>query len=213
MPRERRELVRGSMGLERKKIFVLAYEGNVTEPSYFETLKANSVVFSDQCVYLHSLKRPKYDTKSSPNHVFGALKKCKNDFEFQPGDEFWMIIDTDKWNIAEVNQWIKSEKGMYLAVSNPCFEIWLLMHKIDFNAISKDDSDKLLTNDYVGDERYIKKKLTDLVGNYEDPLVIKNIQNHIYYAIEQAKKMSKTGAEYPTQLGSDVYKLVRKLVV
>jgi len=74
MPRERQELFRESNSKEKEKIIVLAFEGNVTEEAYFEALMAD-LVFNDELIYLHLLKRSKTDTNSAPNHVFKKLKR------------------------------------------------------------------------------------------------------------------------------------------
>ena len=120
MPRERTEFFRESNTTEREKIFVLAFEGNVTEEKYFSEFK-NSNKFNDELIYLHLLKREKDDTNSAPNHVFSKLKKeAKDEFNFKKGDELWMIIDTDRWkNIPKIIEACNDLENMFVAVSNP----------------------------------------------------------------------------------------------
>lgn len=54
MPREREEFFRESNTSEREKIFILAFEGNITEEKYFSEFK-NSNKFNDELIYLHLL--------------------------------------------------------------------------------------------------------------------------------------------------------------
>jgi len=123
MPRERQELFREANSKPKEKIIVLAFEGNITEEAYFEELKS-SQEFNDELIYLHLLKRAKTDTNSSPKHVFRKLKKeAKDEYNFNKGDELWMIIDRDKWrNIPEIIELCNAQGNMFVAGSNPCFE-------------------------------------------------------------------------------------------
>lgn len=46
-------------------------------------------------------------------------------------DEAWLVIDTDAWeqaHILELYEWSKASKNRGIAVSNPKFEYWLLLH-------------------------------------------------------------------------------------
>src|SRR5690606_7033455 len=123
------ELFRESNSIEKERIIVLAFEGNDTERIYFEDFRS-SVRFNDSLICLHLLSRSKDDTNSAPNHVFNKLKReAKDEFNFNKEDELWMIIDTDRWkNIPQIVQSCKAEGNMFVAVSNPCFEFWLLLH-------------------------------------------------------------------------------------
>ncbi len=119
MPRERAEIFRKSKTDEKEKIIVLAYEGNNTEPIYFEELRS-SEKFNNDLIYLHLLTRSKTDTKSAPNRVFDKLKKeAKDEYNFNKADELWMIIDKDRWkNIPDIIELCKKQGNMHVAVSN-----------------------------------------------------------------------------------------------
>ena len=57
-------------------------------------------------------------------------------YEMQEDDELWLVLDTDRWSAAqlrEVDQ-ISRENGWNLAISNPCFELWLYLHYADMPA-------------------------------------------------------------------------------
>ena len=214
MPREREDLFRQSNSLEKEKIIVLAFEGNDTEEIYFEELKS-SEIFDDALIFLHLLKRPKSDTRSAPNHVFKKLKKeAKDEYNFKDGDELWMIIDTDRWkNIPEIIAECKKETNMFVAVSNPCFEFWLLLHLKDISEFSENELELILKNDKVTSKKnYIDLKITEILGSYnksnpKPELFLPSIN----LAIERAKELDKNSEEYPKKLGSHVYKVVEKL--
>src|SRR5690606_32635048 len=154
MPREREDLFRESNSLEKEKIIVLAFEGNDTEEIYFEEFK-NSEKFDDALIFLHLLKRPKTDTNSAPNHVFTKLKKeAKDEYNFKDTDELWMIIDTDRWkNIPSIISACKRQSNMFVAVSNPCFEFWLLLHIKDISEYDEKELSLLLKNEKVSKKK------------------------------------------------------------
>ena len=47
-----------------------------------------------------------------------------------PVDEIWFVIDTDDWGdrIEELRTEVADQDNMYVAQSNPCFEVWLCFH-------------------------------------------------------------------------------------
>ena len=51
--------------------------------------------------------------------------------EFREGDEAWIIVDVDTWDETEFSQlldWTKEDPRHHLAISNPKFELFLIMH-------------------------------------------------------------------------------------
>ena len=216
MPRERNELFRISNSKEKEKIFVLAFEGNITEEEYFEELKASSI-FNEELIYLHILKRPKTDTNSAPKHVFKKLKKeAKEEFNFNNKDELWMIIDRDRWhNIPEIIESCKAQNNFFVAVSNPCFEFWLLLHVCEMSNLTQEQKDNIFLNPKVSNnKRYLDKLLGELLGdgyNKNNPRTERFITT-ITQAIKESKKLVISTEAYPSQLGSYVYKLVEKLI-
>lgn len=51
----------------------------------------------------------------------------------EDGDSLWCVIDVDKWPIdmiKELGSFCINTPGCHIAISNPCFEVWLLYHKL-----------------------------------------------------------------------------------
>jgi hypothetical protein len=213
MPREREDFFRESNTSEREKRFVLAFEGNITEEKYFSEFK-NSNKFNDELIYLHLLKRAKDDTNSAPNHVFSKLKKeAKDEFNFKNGDELWMIIDTDRWkNIPNIIEACNNLQNMFVAVSNPCFEFWLLLHIKDVQEYTEEELELLLKNKKIGSRNYVDTKIIEVVDSYNkaNPKTDDFLPN-IDIAILRAKNLDQPKEEYPSKLGSHLYKLIEKL--
>jgi hypothetical protein len=213
MPREREEFFRESNNTEREKIFVLAFEGNITEEKYFSEFKS-SHKFNDELIYLHLLTRNADDTNSAPNHVFSKLKKeAKEEFNFKDGDELWMIIDTDRWkNIPKIIEACNGLENMFVAVSNPCFELWLLLHIKDIQEYGEEELESLFKNHKIGNRNYVETKIVEIVGSYNKTnLKTDDFLPNIDTAVSRAKNLDQPQEEYPTKLGSHIYKLIEKL--
>ncbi len=216
MPRERVELFRESKTKEKERIIVLAFEGNITEEEYFQEVKSSSL-FNDELVYLHLLKRPKSDTNSAPKHVFNKLKReAKEEFNFNPADELWMIIDKDRWkNIDEIIELCRIQKNMFVAVSNPCFEFWLLLHICKMSSLTLKQKADILANLKISNKRnYTDELLGDLIGdgyNKKKPRT-ERFMEFVSHAIVEAKKLVVVGEDYPLGLGSYVFKVMEKII-
>lgn len=215
MGRERSEFFRDSNTKEREKAFILAFEGNETEEQYFDSFKKLDR-YNRELVYLHSLKRDKDDTRSAPNHVYKKLKKeAKDEYNFRNSDELWMIIDRDRWqNIPEIVNLCKKDKNMYVALSNPCFEFWLLLHVKDINEYNSDELINIYENKKVNKKKtYVEKQLETITGSYrKSNIKAERFLLNLDKAIAQAKELDNNNEEYPTQLGSHIYKLIENII-
>jgi len=67
---------------------------------------------------------------SAPRQVLERLVAFEERFDLDADDERWLVIDVDQQRgqfLDEVTQ-VARESGYGLAISNPCFELWLLLH-------------------------------------------------------------------------------------
>ena len=216
MPREREEFFRDSNTKEKEKIIVIAFEGNETEKIYFEELKSITR-FNDDLIYLHLLVRPKEDTRSAPNHVFNKLKKeAKDEYNFHKTDELWMIIDKDRWkNIPEIIQLCDNHGNMFVAGSNPCFEIWLILHLQSLEDLDEEMIEEYLNNKKItSKKRFVDKVLSDLLeegyskSNPKPERFLPFVDN----AIERAKALDHSKEDFPSGIGSHIYKIMEKII-
>jgi hypothetical protein len=177
-----------------KKRFVLATEGVVTEPSYFTLLKQYSA-------FIIEFASTTSD-KSAPRHVLDKMKKYLKQKPLLRDDEAWLVTDKDEWTEAQLNDlhlWQRSDNRYGFALSNPCFEYWLLLH-FEEGARVKSVKDCC--------ERLCKK-----LPNYKKS--VKNIKRgDIEAAIMRAKKRDKPYCEdWPRNIGqTTVYRLVEKML-
>jgi len=125
-----------------------------------------------------------------------------------------MIIDTDRWkNIPEVIQNCKKLENMFVAVSNPCFEFWLLLHIKDVKDYNEEELQLLLENRKTGSRNYVDSKIVELLKFYNK----KNLKTEYFIptidaAIFRAKELDQSKEDFPTTLGSHIYKLMEKLI-
>jgi hypothetical protein len=76
---------------------------------------------------------PTVDGCSSPEDVLQRLDDYKRDTGTEDGDTLWLCIDRDRWDEGSLARVIQlcGQKGYGIALSNPCFELWVLLHYED----------------------------------------------------------------------------------
>lgn len=119
-----------------RKIFIFT-EGEIKEQNYFKHFIA---YFGISEARVQVIKRD--SSHSDPQAVLDfvnefKLKIKKNERDISQNYEYWLVLDTDRWG-ANLTMAIKdaSNRKYELAVSNPCFEIWLLLHYRDANYVT-----------------------------------------------------------------------------
>lgn len=68
---------------------------------------------------------------SAPKHMLARLQKFLPENAIQPGDQIWFVLDVDRWkreSIDELQTLCSDYEGWATAISNPCFEVWLIFH-------------------------------------------------------------------------------------
>lgn len=221
MPREYHPLIRKSGFLQAEKFYILGYEGTVTERKYFEDLRLSSLFNDSGSIETIPLKH-KVNDGNSPIDVKRLLSKAKADYNFRSTDEFWLVIDRDDWSeIHHVDfdalyEECEKEKNFYIALSNPCFEIWLIFHLRKLSEISAEDQSKIFENAKVSAKHnFIDTYLSDCIGNgrgYNKRPLPEIFLPKINEAIANASECSNQNEKYPKWIGTDVYKLVQKLI-
>jgi len=190
-----------------KKIFVIATEGEKTEPIYFNDLKA---LLRNPIVYVAVLERQ--SSASSPNHVLNELDKFKSHFELKSDDELWILIDKDNWGNRNLSITAAQcvQKKYHLAVSNPCFEVWLLLHLRDISRCKTDKIKALSENK----NRDLEKEIRCVCGYYNksNPDTSKFLPN-INTAIKRAKKLDiNPQHRWTNSISTRVYRLAEKII-
>ncbi len=129
-----------------------------------------------------------------------------------------MVIDRDKhsWKVRQIASIAKEckQKGFGFALSNPCFEVWLLLHKKDYTSYSQQERDELFQNIKTGGKSRLERELTKLCGSYNKANL--NVMDYLPWvkeAINRAESLvTNSNERWPENFGSHVYKLVRRLM-
>lgn len=221
MPRESNPLVRRSGFLQAEKFYILAFEGDVTEKKYFEDLRQSELFNDSGTIETIPLKKGKRDG-NSPLDVKRLLATARADYNFSSDDEFWLIVDRDDWesihhiDFNALYEDCRKEKNFFMALSNPCFEIWLILHLRKLSEISEDDRQKLFENEKVSSKHnFIDTYLADCIGDgrgYNKRPMPSVFLPKVHDAIQNAAEIRNEEERYPVSLGTDVYKLVMKLI-
>jgi hypothetical protein len=177
-----------------KKMFVISTEGTETEPQYFNMFNTANAVIHVQCL--------KGKHASSPPQVLKRMVKFIKSKGLRSTDEAWLVVDTDQWTgqqLAALHQWSQSKDNYGFAVSNPKFELWLLLHFEEGNGITS--------------PRQCTERLTRHLPNFAKRNVeVEKLTGGIANAIQRAKKKDTPRCAYrPRTTGTTVYRLVERL--
>jgi hypothetical protein len=139
----RRDRRTGARPLKRKvatrkprKTLVVFCEGERTEPEYLDALKRQPLVRDVAAV---DLRVETGHGGSVPRTLVAMATDARNRAieEEAEIDEFWCVFDvewpTNHPGLIEAVQQARAN-GILLAVSNPCFEVWLILHFQDHAA-------------------------------------------------------------------------------
>lgn len=200
-------------GGKSSRLVVVAAEGRYTENIYFETIK------NSQCaanVHVEILKRD--DNSSNPENVEQQLETFAKEFDLDKKDQLWLVIDKDKWldkTLSEIAARCEQKEYMHFCLSNPCFELWLLLHKIDVSQISDSEKQKLLDNKRVSKsgDPLLKKRLRELMGAYSEASYdAESLMPFVQDAIKRAESLDANVKDrWPQGLGTRVYLLVKSI--
>ncbi len=117
------------------KLFAIACEGGKREPEYFQDFEflsdRISIDIIEDIVSDDEMKT-KYETKSAPKWVLDRAIKYIEKEGLIDEDELWFVLDIDRWDFAQIREiasLCENNSNWNIALSNPCFEVWLFFHK------------------------------------------------------------------------------------
>lgn len=141
---------------------------------------------------------------SHPKQVLKRLKEAAKSKEIKDGDELWLIIDRDGWLPADLNTVCRQAKdlGYFVALSNPCFELWLYLH--------------LANNRQFTDRHQCQREFAKIHKSYgtggKSGYDAKPLLKEIGKAIERSKAIDiHPESPWPKTQATRVYILIEKL--
>jgi len=196
-----RPLTREERPLRDARLFILATEDTYAPELYFR-------LFRNPRVKVHVLATE--GGQSGPDHVFRRLDAFRDEYELLPDDELWLMLDTDHWtepnHVANFGRVCReaSQKGYQLAHSNPCFEVWLLLHVFPLDAATQ-----------FTRCAEVVIRLREILGEYSKRTIDARHfpAESVRDAIAQAEALDTNPDDrWPQATGTHVYKVVRKLL-
>jgi len=157
---------------EPRKRFLVVCGGSVTEPSYFEGVKQK---VRDRLIKLDVVA----GTRAPGDIVTKAIRlnneaNARADDDFDRFDAVWCVFDKDQFDIRPAMQAARAN-GVSTAISNPCFELWLLLHFQEQEAnISATQARRLC-------QRYLR--------DYDKRVDIDHIWELLRFAMERAEAL------------------------
>ncbi len=109
---------------------VVATEGVVTEPGY---LKVFSDIHGDRSAARVVPIPVGGDPRAVVERAIEESEKSKRD-RLAAGDSFWALFDRDSHSRFDEARDLARRKGIRTAISNPCFELWGILHYREQNA-------------------------------------------------------------------------------
>lgn len=193
---KRRSFSRLSGKRRYRKLFVIATEGTITEPTYFSLFNDQNAVVRVSCI-----KGKKSD---SPLTILKRLKKKIADEALRKNDEAWLVLDKDQWTDKQLKtlfDWSKEQDNYGFALSNPKVEYWLLLHF--------EDGSKATTP--AGCAQRLQKHLPDYDKGFDPRKISREMVDD---AIARAKQRDIPPCiDWPREEGmTTVYRLVENII-
>ena len=114
-------------------------------------------------------------------------------------DELWCVVDTDEFDIAKAAR-MADELGVRLVVSNPCFELWLLLHFADHRGAARSYQE-------------LRPMLIKHVPGYDKcRLEFNQFGAGVEDAAGRAERLDPSGQDHDRNPSTGVWKLVRQVL-
>jgi len=185
------------------RLFVIATEDTNAPKQYFK-------IFEKMSSRVSIVVCETTDNRSSPRHVIDRLVEHRRNEDLNEDDQLWALLDTDHWikrnHVAGLNEAraVARQNGIRLAMSNPCFDLWLLLHHMDLpcgHGIC--DANGVAEHMRRNGVQFNKQRLN--VGDYT-PATVR-------LAIERSVRMmaADAGSGWPQSTGTQMHLLLEEL--
>ncbi len=202
----RKRSFKRTSGVRDAKLIIIASEGEATEKLYFEGVAANGR-FRNTRVHVKVLDRG--SGNSDPAACLRSLINFKTEYHLNKEDELWLVCDVDRWGdrkLSEVNRLCR-QKGFFISVSNPCFELWLLCHFVSVSSFDNEKKSELLSGC-----RKVIDELKKAMGGYKKTSIdLDKFIERIPDAIDESEKLDMSG-DWPVNIGTRVSKLMKSII-
>lgn len=196
--RKRLPLTRDITRLRDDRLFIIACDDTYAPKQYFE-------FFRIPRVQVHVI--PTEDGTSAAKHVLNRLMEI----EREEDDELWLLLDADhnlegnhfRGYMAAITE--ARQRGVKVALSKPCFELWLLLHHVE---------ESLVTT--LANANAVAENLRAKLGEYNKTHLREKhyLIGSVPTAYDRAKRLDATvlGGDRPQANTTRVYKIWESFV-
>ena len=159
-----------------KRRLLVACEGDVTEPSYIKGCEGK---FQEALVWIlpeHGDPRKLVELAKSERDRARAQAKRERD-EFAAYDEVRCAFDRDQHERFEDACQMARDNQLELAVSNPCFELWLLLHFRESPGAQH--------------RRHLQRKLKKFLPGYDKHFDFELVADRVDQAVKRAGRLDQ----------------------
>ncbi|MEL7534109.1 MAG: RloB family protein [Bacteroidota bacterium] len=200
MPRKNRAYKKGEPHRDAR-LFVIVAEGE-REDAYFRFFNA-----INQRVKIKIVARE--GGKSAPKYFLDRVAGFRESEEWIPAadDQLWFVLDVDRWSrtdIDELYQQCAEEQNWNITISNPCFEVWLLYHRLEAIDVETTSCQALKTRlDQLTPGGYTLETDARLLTNAtQNALAADSHPDHYFPEIHESK-LYRLGEQLLTLLGQN----------
>ena len=163
-----RRTARGPSERSQRRLLLVVCEGNGTEPDYIHGFVRHQ---RDAMVKV-TIPRERGD----PKKVVEIAKKI-NGASGDDFDEVWCVFDRDEHERFFDAITMARDNGFELAISNPCFELWLVLHFRESPGMQHRD--------------HLRRMLRDLLPGYDKRLNFDDLAGGVAAAAGRARRLDE----------------------
>lgn len=188
------------------RLFFVATEDTCAPKQYFDFLGQTRI-------HVFVLETPAGEGRSSPGHVVQRLEEARKHYDSNEDDEFWILLDTDHWVEPNHRKGLTDalsrarRRGVQIAMSNPCFDLWLLLHHED-----------VAPGHVLGGGSEVDKRLRRVLGEFNKTRLKAEHYpaDKVKEAVRRARSLEGDADHpkgyWPERTGTRVYRLVERLL-
>lgn len=217
--REASKLERTSLGLNPKSKYYIIPEGEKTEIQYFLGIRDNAREININSL-IEVIPIENDDEELGQSHPIRKINNFNEDIENNKFlydkeiDKVCFVIDRDPQNFSEeqFDNFLRMCKdyNYKVYVSNPTFELFLLMHD---NKIFDIDKTAMLENRRVSNsKRFLEVKLSEIFGCNKKNINFEKFKVNIKKAINNEKRFEENLINLKHNLGSNVGTLLDEMI-
>lgn len=217
--REASKLERTSLGLNPKSKYYIIPEGEKTEIQYFLGIRDNAREININSL-IEVIPIENDDEELGQSHPIRKITNFNEDIENNKFlydkeiDKVCFVIDRDPQNFSEqqYDNFLKmcKEYNYKVYVSNPTFELFLLLHD---DKIFDIDKTAMLENRRVSNsKRFLEVKLSEIFGCNKKNINFEKFKVNIKKAINNEKQFEEDLINLKHNLGSNVGTLLDEMI-